>query len=114
MKLIKSFSHAFRGLMLAVREQRNIKIHLAAACIVLAAGFYLNFSYVDWGLSCLAIGLVLGFEIMNTAIEELVNFVSPEKRREAKRIKDFAAAAVLVASITALIIGLLILISKIL
>jgi diacylglycerol kinase len=89
-----------------------MKIHMAAILVVIATGFYLSFSYVDWSLSILAIGLVIGLEVLNTSIEELVNFVSPEKREIAGRIKDLAAGAVLAASIAAFVVGLLIVISK--
>jgi diacylglycerol kinase len=113
MRLIKSFRNAIHGLMIAWREQRNLKIHSLATVIVLASGFYLRFNYTDWCLVLLAMGGVVGMEVMNSSVEELVNFVSPEKKREAGRIKDLAAGAVLVVAIVAAILGILIFLSKI-
>ena len=112
MRILKNFEHAFRGLMLAFREQRNMKIHLVLMLAFLVIGFYLKFSYVDWAFAAITTGLVMGLEVMNTSIEELVNFISPEKRKEAKRIKDFAAGSVLIAALAAFIVGLIILLSK--
>jgi diacylglycerol kinase len=113
MSLLKSFRNAWRGLLLAIQTQRNMKIHLVAVLIVLIAGIYFSFTVTEWGLVILSIGLVMGLEVVNTSIEELVNFVSPEKRNEAKRIKDLAAGAVLVAAITAFVIGLIVIFNKV-
>ena len=112
MRLIKSFKNAIHGLVIAWREQRNMKIHSVAILVVVTVGFYFDFSYTDWCLVSLAIGAVLGMEVMNSSVEELVNFVSPEKRKAAGRIKDMAAGAVLVVAILAALIGLIILLSK--
>jgi undecaprenol kinase/diacylglycerol kinase (ATP) len=112
MKLIKSFGNAINGFLIAFREQRNLKIHLLAVILISVVGFYFEFTYSDWGLIVLAIGLVMGMEVMNSSIEELVNFVSPEKRKEAGRIKDIAAGAVLVTAGAALVLGLIIIFSK--
>ena len=114
MSLLKSFQNAWQGFMLAIRTQRNMKIHVGAALAIILAGIYFSFSATEWCLVILATGLVMGLEALNTSIEELVNFVSPEKRNEAKRIKDLAAGAVLVTSIAALTIGLIIVLEKIL
>jgi diacylglycerol kinase (ATP) len=112
MSLLKSFRNAWRGFVLAIRTQRNMKIHAGATVIVLVAGFYFSFTVTEWCLVILCIGLVMGLEVLNTSIEELVNFVSPEKRNEAKRIKDLAAGAVLVAAIAAFAIGLIVIFNK--
>jgi diacylglycerol kinase (ATP) len=99
--MLKSFTDACHGIMLALRTQRNVKIQVLVTISVIIAGIYLSFTTVEWCLVILAIALVIGLEIMNTAIEELVNFVSPEKRKEARRIKDLAAGAVLMAALAA-------------
>ena len=112
MRLIKSFRNALNGLLIAWREQNNIKIHLLAIVFVAITGVYGQFNYTDWCLVILAIGLVLGLEVMNSSIEDLVNFVSPEKRREAGRIKDMAAGAVLIAAIAAALLGTILVLSK--
>jgi diacylglycerol kinase len=113
MSLLKSFRNAWRGLVLAVRTQRNMKIHVVAGVAVSIAGFYFSFTVTEWCLVVLAMGLVMGLEVLNTSIEELVNFVSPEKRNEAKRIKDLAAGAVLIASMAAFGVGLILLLNKV-
>lgn len=98
--------------MLAVRTQRNVKVQLAVAVLMTVAGFYFSLSYVEWCLVVLAMGLVKGLEILNTSIEELVNFVSPERREEARRIKDLAAGAVFLVAMVAAVVGVLILVQK--
>lgn len=112
MRLINSFKYAFRGLWIALRDQANMKIHLVAAFIIIITGLYLKFNYTDWCIVSITIGVVIGMEAVNTSIEELVNIVSPEKRLEAGRIKDIAAGAVLITSIVALIVGILLVFSK--
>ena len=113
MKFLLGFKFAFRGVMLGLREQTNMKIHVLATLAVVTAGIYFHFNYVDWCMVLLSIGLVIGLELVNTAVEEIVNFISPEKRVEAGRIKDMAAGAVLVSSIAALGVGILLILSKI-
>lgn len=90
-----------------------MRIHLAAALAVIAAGIYLDFNYLEWCIVTLTIGVVMGFEVINTSVEEIVNFISPERREKAGRIKDLAAGAVLVVTIAAVIIGVELIISKI-
>jgi diacylglycerol kinase len=111
--MLKSFQDALNGIILAIRTQRNVKIQLIVAVIITTTGFYLSLSSVEWCIVVLAIGLVMGLEIMNTSIEELVNFVSPERREEARRMKDLAAGAVLLAAMAALVVGITLIISKI-
>lgn len=108
MSLFKSFRYAFRGLAVAVREQRNLKIHLGAALVVTALGFWFGISATDWCVLLIMIGLVLGLELINTAIENLTDLVSPEFHPLAGKVKDIAAAAVLVVSIISVIVGLII------
>lgn len=114
MSLLKSFQNAWRGFLLAIRTQRNMKIHVGVALTTIITGVYFSFTVTEWCLVILVIGLVMGLEVLNTSIEEIVNYVSPEKRNEAKRIKDLAAGAVLIASFAALAIGLILIINKIL
>lgn len=103
--LFKRFVYAFNGIAVAIREQANLKIHLAISVFVTLAGLYFKITLVEWSLLLLCIGLVLGLEIMNTAIEEAVNLVTKEQIPAAGKIKDMAAGAVLVASIIAAIVG---------
>ena len=104
---IKSFRFAIDGLKHIILNEHNFRIHLFAALVVIALGFYLEVTITDWLWLIAAIGFVLVTEIINSAIENLVDLVSPEKQKTAGLIKDMAAAAVLIASITAAIIGVL-------
>ena len=104
---IHSFKNAFRGVFVFFKTYggAHAKIHLLATLIVLFAGFYFEVSNLEWALLFLAIGLVLVSEIINSAIEQLVDLVHPEWNDKAGLIKDMAAGAVLMSAITAVIIG---------
>ena len=108
MKLASSFKVAFRGIGMAIVSQSNLKIHIVAAAVVICAGFYLSISNIEWIVLLLTIGLVISLELVNTAIEELVNLIAPEMNKKAGRIKDIAAGAVLVAAIVAVIVAFMI------
>lgn len=104
--LIESFSHALRGLELAFSAERNLKIHLACAVLAVILAAVLSFDVVSWTLLFLAIGLVFIAELLNTAVERVVDMVSGgEFHILAKEAKDIAAAAVVVASFTSLLMG---------
>ena len=110
---IKSFGYAFNGLKILFIEEHNARIHLIAGVLVLIVGIYLNISKLEWIAVTLAIGLVITVEIINSVIENMADFVSPEWHNMIKKIKDLSAAGVLVSSITALIIGLIVFLPKI-
>lgn len=112
-KRIKSFTYAFNGLRVLFREEHNARIHLFATVCVIVAGILLKLSPMEWAAVVFAIGLVFGGEIFNSAIEDLADVVCPERDERIKKVKDLSAAAVLVAAITALVIGLLVFIPKI-
>ena len=105
--LFSSFGFAFKGIQEVLKE-RNFKLHLISAFVAILMGFIFNISSFEWIIVLFCIGLVLSMELVNTAIEEIVNFISPEYNLKAGRIKDLAAAAVLVASIAVFIIALII------
>ncbi|NQV01403.1 MAG: diacylglycerol kinase family protein [Bacteroidia bacterium] len=90
-KRVLSFKFAFRGLVLLFRGQPNAWIHLVAAVGVVVAGILLHLSALEWLFISLAIGFVFSTELFNSAIEELVNKVSPEQHPLAGKIKDLAA-----------------------
>lgn len=104
---IDSFRYAFRGIAFAWKG-RNFRIELAMALIVIAGGLLLDISKGEWLAIVLVIAGVLGFEAMNSAVEEVVNFISPEFHPLAGRIKDIAAGAVLIVSIASVVIGLIV------
>lgn len=106
---IKSFGHAFSGVAIFFKETTHAKVHGVAALTVLAAAFYCNVTLIEWCLLLIAIGLVLGLEALNSALEYVVDLVSPEFHPLAKKAKDVAASAVLIASILAAAVGIIIL-----
>jgi diacylglycerol kinase len=105
---IKSFRFAIDGLKQVILNEHNFRIHLFAALLVVTLGFYLQITTNDWLWLIAAIGFVMVTEIINSAIENFVDLVSPQQQKKAGLIKDMAAAAVVIASVTAAIIGVLI------
>ena len=108
MKLIRSFGFALKGIKVAFREELNIRIHVLALIITIGAGIYFKITPIEWCFIFLASGFVFSLELINTAIENLTDLVAPEKNSMAEKIKDVAAAAVLVSSIAALLTGVII------
>ncbi len=110
---IKSFKYAFKGLYFVITTQTNMQIHLLTMIFVVSAGFFFNISLTEWLFLILAIALVLIAEIVNTSIEEIVNFISPDFNKKAGLIKDLGAAFVLLAAIFSIIVGTIIFLPKI-
>lgn len=108
-----SFKYAFNGLKVLLSEEHNSRIHLFSSILVVIAGLFFNVSPTEWLVLILCIGFVFALEILNSAIENFADFVEPNKNESVKKIKDLAAAAVLVGSITSAIAGLIIFIPKI-
>ncbi|MFN8342029.1 MAG: diacylglycerol kinase family protein [Cyclobacteriaceae bacterium] len=106
---LKSFRYAFAGLAWLFRTQHNVWIHCAAAVMVVVAGWYFQVTTTEWALLTLVIGGVFIAEAFNTAIEVLTDKVSPERNEQARIVKDVAAGAVLLAAITAAVIGMIVL-----
>ncbi len=104
-----SFRHAFRGWHYVIRTQKNAWIHSAIATIVFFLGAWLQLPARDWAVIVLTTAVVFTAEFMNTAIEAVVDLASPDIHPLAKIGKDVGAAAVLVAALAAILIGLLIL-----
>ncbi|MBR4913154.1 MAG: diacylglycerol kinase family protein [Bacteroidales bacterium] len=113
-KRLKSFTYAFAGLKVLFKEEHNAWIHLFATVCVIVAGILFKISLLEWVAVAFAIGLVFSFEIMNTSVENIADFICPERDDRIKRIKDLAAAAVLASAITAAVVGLLVFVPKIL
>lgn len=111
-KRIKSFSYAFKGIRIAITTQTNVKIHIFTIFPVIGLGFFLDISHYEWMALMICIGMVISAEIMNTSIEYLTDLVSPEYHPQAGKVKDLAAAAVLLAAITAFLVGCIIFIPK--
>lgn len=112
-KIINSFKYAFEGIKSSLRTERNIKIHFSMMILVIVAGILLDISTYEWMICIILFGMVIGGELVNTAIEEVTDLVTTEINPKAKLAKDIAAGAVLIMAITSAIIGLIIFIPKI-
>ena len=111
--LLKSFKFAFEGLKTAVTKGRNFRIQIALGILSIILGAFYQISSFEWLSLILIIASVLILELINTAIELIVDLVSPEIQEKAKIAKDVSAAAVLVAATTAIFIGAAIFIPRI-
>ncbi|NND76963.1 MAG: diacylglycerol kinase family protein [Flavobacteriales bacterium] len=103
---IKSFGHAFNGIPYIMKE-RNMWVHLFAAILIICGAFYFQFEKMEWCILILCITLIFALEGLNTAIEYLVDLVSPEHDKLAGKVKDISSAGVLFGAIGVLIIGIL-------
>ena len=112
-KRIVSFKYAFNGLKIILATQHNFLIHLAVATLVTAAGLIFKIAIWEWCIIVITIAIVLIAEAFNTSIEKVTDLISPEHNILAGKIKDIAAASVLLASIASVIIGLTIFLPKI-
>jgi len=110
-KLVKSFNYAFQGICTAFLQQ-NMKVHVVCAIAVIIAGFVTGLSPIEWSILVIVISLVISLEMINTAIEAIVDLASPTIHPLAKIAKDVAAGSVLVFAIVSVIIGGLIFIPK--
>lgn len=108
---LASFTHALRGLRVFV-SQPNARIHLLAVVIVVGMGWWLQVSRGEWLALLLAMGMVLTAEALNTALELAVDRASPEWHPLARDAKDVAAAAVLMASVCAAVVGLVVFVPR--
>ena len=111
---LKSFYYAGAGLKQFFRQEHNARIHLAAAIVVSVLAWWLKVSHTEAIALVIVIGLVWVTEILNTCLEKAMDFITRETHPEIKIIKDLAAGAVLIATITAVIVGLFIFIPKLL
>ncbi|AQS59897.1 diacylglycerol kinase family protein [Desulforamulus ferrireducens] len=109
---LRSFTFALAGIRHVLRTQRNMKVHFAAATLAVAVGLFLHLSGFEWVLIFSAIFMVILTECINTAIEAMVDLVSPEYHPLAKIAKDCAAGAVLLAAMYALVVAGVILLPK--
>lgn len=107
-KRLKSFAYAWKGVCSFLSKEHNAWIHCAAIIAVTTAGFFFGITRTEWLAILLCFAMVLAAEAFNTAIERLVNLVSPDYHPVAGDVKDIAAGAVLICAIVAAIIGLII------
>ncbi|MFC4022760.1 diacylglycerol kinase family protein [Oceanobacillus longus] len=106
------FSYAWNGIKEIAKTEHNFRIHLVATILTTVAGFTFRLSNVEWAIIVLTIGLVLMAEVMNSAIEKMIDYLKPEIHPSAKIIKDIAAGAVLITAVIAFIVALIIFLPK--
>jgi diacylglycerol kinase len=100
------FADAFRGLRYGLQGQASFQVHFLAALAVIVAGLLVQLTTVEWALIALAIGLVFAAELANTSLEWLARAVSEQHDERIGKALDLASAAVLAASLTAVVVGL--------
>ena len=110
--LYKSFGYAFEGIFAVIKKERNMQIHCCMMVLVILAGLFFQISAVEWCICLVLFGLIMSLELVNTAVESVVDLVTEERRPLAKLAKDAAAGAVLIASIVAAVAGLIIFLPK--
>ena len=110
---IKSIGYAFRGAFLLITTEKSIKVQLFIGIIMTILGFIVNLSTTEWIIQILTIALILSIEGLNTAIEEIADFIHPEHHTKIGLIKDLAAGAVFIFAIAAAIVGCIIYFPKI-
>jgi len=104
----RSFKYAIQGFRIALLNEFKIRLHCAIVVIVVTGGLLLNLSILEWISVVISMGMVLITELINTSIETLSDTLHPDVSEGIKNTKDIAASAVLIASTTALIIGLIV------
>ena len=112
--LRKTFGYAFEGILTGIRKERSMRIHTAAMILVVFFGTVLGLSATEWCICLVLFGLVMALELVNTAVEAVVDLVTEERKPLAKIAKDTAAGAVLIAAIMAAVSGCIIFLPKIL
>jgi len=109
---LNSFKYSFDGFKTFFSDEHNARIHLFIAVVVVLSGFYFKLSDIEWIFIILCIAFVLFAELLNSSIENIADFISPEKHPNIKKIKDLAAAAVLTSAISSVITGIIIFFPK--
>jgi len=113
MKIISRFRHAVRGLGNSLARDHSVILHFVTAFVILILGVITCISSFEWIVILLIIGMVIGTELINSALEGFMDHIHPEKHDRVKEAKDTAAAAVLVVSVIAALVGLIIFIPPI-
>lgn len=106
--LVNSFGYAFEGIFTCIRKERNMKIHCTAIVLVVLAGLFFRITVEQWCICLILFGIVASLELVNTAVEAVVDLVTEEKKPLAKIAKDTAAGAVLFSAIISAVIGCII------
>ena len=106
--LIRSFQDSFRGLAFVWKEERNFRIQIYIALLVIAGGVWLRFDYIEMALLVFAILLVLIAEVINTAFEDTMNKIEPNQDPLVGKVKDIAAGIAVLSALGSLVIGAII------
>lgn len=104
-RLLKSFKYAIRGFMRTMKEEQNLKVQVLIGIFVMGLAFYYQISRIEWCFLIFTIGLVLLMEIANSAIERISDVLRPRIHSYVMEVKDIMAAAVMLASIVAVLVG---------
>ena len=107
-KQLRSFGYAWKGIRSCVGKEQNLSFHLITTDCVVTAGWCFCITRGEWIAIVLCIGMVIAAELFNSAIERLVDLVSPQRHPMAGQVKDIAAGAVLVCALAAIVVGLII------
>ncbi len=107
-RLFKSFIYASRGLVKVFKEEQNLRVQFIASLAVIGLARYFSVSRIEWIILILIIGIVMLMEIVNTAVELITDILKPRINGYVKNIKDVTAAAVMMSSIMAAVIGIII------
>lgn len=105
---LKGFVYAIKGALILLKKEESIQVQMFIALLVIVAGFYFDITATEWMFQLIAIGLVLSIEGLNTAVEEIANFVHPDFHNQIGLIKDIAAGAVFFAAVIAVTIAAII------
>lgn len=111
-KFFKAFVYAGNGIIHGIITERNVKFHVLATIITFGAGWITGLSQVEWFVVLILIGGMLALELMNSAVERVVDLVTQEHHPLAKQAKDLASGAVLIFAIVSAVIGLMIFLPK--
>ena len=112
-RIMNSFKYAFNGLIDTYRTEQSVWIYIPVALIVILMGFYFKININEWLIIILILGIILSLELINTALEAVVDLATDKYHPLAKKAKDTVSAAVLVFAITSVIIGIIIFMPKI-
>lgn len=111
-KFFKAFVYAGNGIIHGIIAERNVKFHMLATILVIVVGKLTGLSQMEWFVVAILIGGMLALELMNSAVERVVDLVTQEHHPLAKQAKDLASGAVLIFAIASAIIGLMIFFPK--
>lgn len=110
--LLSSFRHALRGLGLAFRTERNFRLQIILGCLATVLGFALGLSLLEWLCLAFVVGLVLVLELLNSSFERMVDIAKPRLDDAVRDLKDLLAGAVLITALTAVLVGTVIFLPK--